>query len=216
MSRDTTTPTDKTYTIGESFYPIAPCEFERYERSDVVPDIQFPFDIQPGTVSFTHEPPKKGWVRYMHPEGAQYFCLQHALFMVYTDANLYTETILSKTDEFLQQVIEFISCHGDELQTVFDAETVDLVMDVTHSDQDLVCGYYFAHRPNQTIFWAHDFPASRRLWADVKGVRSELHILHTMQAQYWEHCALFPCSRRRHRKQLTKCEIFSFMEFLIL
>ncbi|KAE9391512.1 hypothetical protein BT96DRAFT_304191 [Gymnopus androsaceus JB14] len=138
---------------------------------------------------------QKGWVRYMHPEGAQYFCLQHALFMVYTDANLYTETILSKTDEFLQQVVEFISGHGHELHTVFDADTVDLVMDVTYSDQNLVCGYYFAHRPNQTIFWADDFPASRRLWADVKGVRSELHILHEMQAQYWEHCALFPCSR---------------------
>ncbi|KAF9041696.1 hypothetical protein BDP27DRAFT_759491 [Rhodocollybia butyracea] len=147
----------------------------------------------PGTINLTRKNPKE-WVRYTHPEGAQYFCYRHALFLVYTDANLYDSEILSKTEEFLRQVVGYVSRNEQKLHVVFDTKTIDLVMDVTYSGSELVCGYYFAHHPNQMIFWVDKFPASRRLWGDVKGVTSEQHILHAMQAQYWEHRALFPCS----------------------
>ncbi|KIK63338.1 hypothetical protein GYMLUDRAFT_57568 [Collybiopsis luxurians FD-317 M1] len=178
--------------IGPLFYAIAPSEFERYERSDTVPVRSLRWrESERMDEAFT---PRRG-----------------AIFSLET-RNLFNKVIMSQVEKFLEQVVEFVLQHQQEFSIHFDARTVDLVLDITYvNDSDLVCGYYFAHHQNRMIFWAEDFPASRRLWSDMKGVTSKLHILHAMQAQYWlvsdkflviskltedrEHCSLFPCSR---------------------
>ncbi|KAK0462977.1 uncharacterized protein EV420DRAFT_1639066 [Desarmillaria tabescens] len=177
--------------IGELFYPIAPTDFERYQRPDTVEDKHINYDIARLTVSFSREPPQP-WTSYIHPEGGRYFRWEHDLFTVYTDAHLFNPEVLQAVQQFVDQVDGYLTRH-DITEVSFDAENVDLVLDVTLSKSNrTICGYYFAYHPNRTVFWLDEFESSERLWRDINGVASQDHILHEIQSQYWHHCALFP------------------------
>ncbi|KAK0201106.1 hypothetical protein DFS33DRAFT_1106209 [Desarmillaria ectypa] len=140
------------------------------------------------------EPPQL-WTSYIHPEGARYFRCEHNLFTVYTDARLFDPGVLQAVQQFVDQVDEYLTRH-DIMEVLFDPEKVDLVLDVTLSEtKRTICGYYFAHHANRTVFWLDEFESSERLWFDINGVTSLDHILHETQSQYWHHCALFPSPR---------------------
>ncbi|KAK0497893.1 hypothetical protein EDD18DRAFT_124349 [Armillaria luteobubalina] len=180
--------------IGELFYPIAPTEFERSRRPDEVEDKHIRYNIGRLTISFSRETPQP-WTSYIHPEGARYFRGEHDLFTVYSDANLFDPETLRAVQQFVDQVDEYLTCH-DTTEVPFDAEAVDLVLDVTLSaTKRMICGYYFAYHPNRAVFWLDEFESSQRLWSKTNGVTSPDHILHEIQSQYWHHCALFPSPR---------------------
>ncbi|KAK0477833.1 hypothetical protein IW261DRAFT_1338212, partial [Armillaria novae-zelandiae] len=125
------------------------------------------------------------WTSYIHPEGARYFRRKHDLFTIYTDAHLFDPKILQAVQKFVDQIDEYLTRH-DTTEVSFDAETVDLILDVTLSKtKSMFCGYYFAHHANRTVFWLDDFKSSERLWPGIDGVSSPDHILHEIQSQYW-------------------------------
>ncbi|PBK82550.1 hypothetical protein ARMGADRAFT_1001603 [Armillaria gallica] len=178
--------------IGNLFYPIAPTEFERYQRPDEVDDKHINYDIARLTVSLSRSKTPQSWTSYIHPEGARYFRCEHDLFTIYTDAYLFDPEILQAVEKFVDQVGEYLTRH-DITEVSFDTEKVDLVLDVTLDEtKRTICGYYFAYHANRTVFWLDDFESSERLWRAINGVTSPDHILHEIQSQYWHHCALFP------------------------
>ncbi|KAK0492457.1 hypothetical protein EDD18DRAFT_1465347 [Armillaria luteobubalina] len=180
--------------IGELFYTISPTEFQRYQRPDEVEDKHINYDIARLTVSLSRETPQP-WTSYIHPEGARYFRRKHDLFTIHTDAHLFDLKILQAVQKFVDQIVEYLTGH-DTTEVSFDAETVDLILDVTLSQtKSMFCGYYFAYHTNRTVFWLDDFKSSERLWPAINGVSSPDHILHEIQSQYWHHCSLFPSPR---------------------
>lgn len=188
-------PSEACSVIGELFYTIAPTEFERYQRPDVVEDKHINYDIPRLTVSLARSELPQPWTSHTHPEGARYFRCEHDLFTIYTEARLLDPQILQAVRQFVDQVDEYLT-RRDVTEVSFDTENVDLVLDVTLSDtKRTICGYYFAHHENRTVFWLDEFESSERLWPDINGVTSPEHILHEIQSQYWHHCALFPSPR---------------------
>ncbi|KAK0189894.1 hypothetical protein F5146DRAFT_1139392 [Armillaria mellea] len=152
------------------------------------------YEIARLSVSLVRSEPPQPWISYIHPEGARYFCCEHNLFTIYTDARLFDLEILQAVRHFVDRVDEYLTCH--DIVVLFDPKEVDLVLDVTLSESKrTVCGYYFAYHANRTVFWLDDFESSERLWFKTNGVTSSDHILHEIQSQYWHHCALFPSPR---------------------
>ncbi|KAG7447110.1 uncharacterized protein BT62DRAFT_919083 [Guyanagaster necrorhizus] len=170
-------PSEACSVIGELFYTIAPTEFERYQRPDVVEDKHINYDIPRLTVSLARSELPQPWTSHTHPEGARYFRCEHDLFTIYTEARLLDPQILQAVRQFVDQVDEYLT-RRDVTEVSFDTENVDLVLDVTLSDtKRTICGYYFAHHENRTVFWLDEFESSERLWPDINGVTSPEHIL---------------------------------------
>ncbi|KAK0477829.1 hypothetical protein IW261DRAFT_1565613 [Armillaria novae-zelandiae] len=162
--------------IGELFYTIAPTEFQRYQRPDEVEDKHINYDIARLTVSLSRSETPQPPTSYIHPEGARYFRRKHDLFTIYTDAHLFDPKILQAVQKFVDQIDDYLMRH-DTTEVSFDAETVDLISDVTLSKtKSTFCGYYFAYHANRTVFWLDDFKSSERLWPGINGVSSPDHI----------------------------------------
>ncbi|THU81734.1 hypothetical protein K435DRAFT_735315 [Dendrothele bispora CBS 962.96] len=167
--------------------PMAPEMYRRYEDVQLVLEENVDHVFNPLTVNFEDGEIPQGWRQFTHPEGARYFCFTSQ--KVYTDANILDSRIHRFAMEFITQLIEFVRRYCITLP-----HENNLVLDIEKTEQGFLMGkYYLVDHSKRVIFWLDKFKANELLvLREVKGVTSLSHIGLEIEAQYWQHCYLFP------------------------
>ncbi|KAJ6588820.1 hypothetical protein B0H19DRAFT_220413 [Mycena capillaripes] len=171
-------------------FPGTPESVRRYDRKASAPDEPTQFTLPPLTISLLPNAPPPGWIACLHPEGAKYFF--HEEKRVFTDANLFDPPTLVFITDHIRIVTDFLRAHGVQLEP-----DVDLVLDeYIYSDQSKGCQYYFVNHQDRCVFWMDtaDSDMMFPIMTELNGVTSASHIRHELEAQYWNHCELFPRS----------------------
>ncbi|KAJ7640899.1 hypothetical protein DFH06DRAFT_1477813 [Mycena polygramma] len=176
--------------VHARIFPGTPESVRRYDRKAFVPDEPTQFVLPPLTISLDPNPPPPGWTVCLHPEGAQYFF--HEEKRVFTDANLFDPTMLKFITDNMDRITDFLRAHGVQV-----APDVDLVLDeYIYDDGSKGCQYYFVNHQGRCVFWMDKAESDMMfpIMTEVNGIASASHIRHELEAQYWNHCELFPRS----------------------
>ncbi|KAJ7163940.1 hypothetical protein C8R43DRAFT_1122900 [Mycena crocata] len=172
-------------------FPGTPDSVRRYEQKVVALNEATQFTIPSLTESVLPVEPPPGWTVCMHPEGAQYFF--HEEKRVFTDANLYDETLLEFMNTNVYNIHDFLRANGIQLKP-----HVDLVVDeYLYSDKTRGCQYYFVNHQDRSVFWVDHVRSDEILTTpgvNINGITTASHIRHVLEYQYWFHCELFPKS----------------------
>ncbi|KAF4583408.1 hypothetical protein AB1N83_008525 [Pleurotus pulmonarius] len=172
------------------FRPIAPKDFQRYERSRKIPRTWNDNGKIPPLSMRMADPTPAGWIAYEHPEGALYF--YHESKNTFTDANLRTWGVLDNISQLVDSFNSFVRLNKINLNP-----SIELVLDLEETGEDKGrCGYYLVDHDHRSIFWLDEFKkADLPDCNEVPGVTANAHIRHELAAQYWCHCELFPNTR---------------------
>ncbi|KAJ6473528.1 hypothetical protein C8R47DRAFT_1294502 [Mycena vitilis] len=176
--------------VHARIFPGTPESVRRYDRKALVHDEPTQFVIPPLTISLDPNAPPPGWTVWLHPEGAQYFF--HEEKRVFTDANLFDPTMLKFITDNMDRITDFLRAHGVQV-----APDVDLVLDeYIYEDGSKGCQYYFVNHQGRCVFWMDKAESDMMfpIMNEVNGITSASHIRHELEAQYWNHCELFPRS----------------------
>ncbi|KAJ6473541.1 hypothetical protein C8R47DRAFT_1053619 [Mycena vitilis] len=176
--------------VHARIFPGTPESVRRYDRKALVHDEPTQFVIPPLTISLDPNAPPPGWTVCLHPEGAQYFF--HEEKRVFTDANLFDPTMLKFITDNMDRITDFLRAHGVQV-----APDVDLVLDeYIYEDGSKGCQYYFVNHQGRCVFWMDKAESDMMfpIMNEVNGITSASHIRHELEAQYWNHCELFPRS----------------------
>ncbi|KIY47429.1 hypothetical protein FISHEDRAFT_74728 [Fistulina hepatica ATCC 64428] len=186
------------------FYPILPgnSEEDSYGRYTTARVRKLPKDgvdlcIPRMTISIPPKHLPEPWQTFLHPEGARYFF--NPRHRVLTDANIYDKTWYGHVDDCMKKLLDYVRSVNVELD-----KDVDIVLDVhesTRTEGRIVCGYYLASHTHRNIFWLDDFYTAR--FENVAGTDLTFWTS-ALEAQYWEHCSLFPSTLTLTAELLTE------------
>ncbi|KAK7017521.1 hypothetical protein VNI00_018600 [Paramarasmius palmivorus] len=169
-------------TASKAFRTIVPEGFGRYAREDIVLMQRTSYEIPLMTMRFDNERLPPGWKEFLHPEGARYFMYEPK--RLYTDANIYDDSILSHMNSLIGQYDQYIHRHNIHLSS-----HVNVVFDLSiDSEEEVRCKYYLVDHSTRMIFWLDTFELNESTlyaWSEVKGVTEVAHIRHVIEAQYW-------------------------------
>ncbi|KAJ7736310.1 hypothetical protein B0H16DRAFT_1574194 [Mycena metata] len=193
-----------------SVVPILPERFARYRLRDTIPrektEVERKCRIQPETFDLSADRVVPiGWKAVMHPEGARYFVDPQRRIL--TDTDLCDSRNLSNINRVVDLIVETVRTSssdparysallGEGTSSSSILPTLDLVIDIDPSHKNPEKGYYYFidHSPTgRTAFWVHPFQAEElEVWDQIAGPISRKHLKHAMEAQYWQHCTMFP------------------------
>ncbi|KAJ7666257.1 hypothetical protein DFH06DRAFT_1386392 [Mycena polygramma] len=176
--------------VHARIFPGTPESVRRYDRKAFVPDELTQFVLPPLTISLDPNPPPPGWTVCLHPEGARYFF--HEEKRVSTDANIFDPSMLKFITDNMRIIADFLCAQGIQF-----APDVDLVLDeYIYDDGSKGCQYYYVNHLGRCVFWL-DRAQSHSMFSistQLNGVSSASLIRNELEAQYWNHCELFPRS----------------------
>ncbi|KAJ7505944.1 hypothetical protein B0H11DRAFT_1976753 [Mycena galericulata] len=168
------------------FIPIAPQDFNRYDRCRHIKRIATDY-VLPPVSRIIHREPLAEWILHEHPEGALYF--RHKDQNVFTDIDLYDPAALVRLAFCKEQILR-----RPKADWLLRSGNVDLVLDIlTYDKTRLKCAYYFADHAERVVFWIDDF-SMRNLyvWKRVPGITTATHVKVALEVEYWRHLEYFP------------------------
>ncbi|KAJ8518590.1 hypothetical protein ONZ45_g4343 [Pleurotus djamor] len=159
-------------------------ELSRYNRRHLIPQAAPNVVIAALETGYTTED-VPGWTRYIHPDGAPYW--YHEEKKVLTDSNMLDSDALSKTEEFIRIIFDYIRAENIQLE-----RDVELVVELVKYDDDdhPRCGYYFISHRTRCLFWLESFDLSERLW-HAQAQTSLPHVKLEIEVSYWQHWEFF-------------------------
>ncbi|KAF8814751.1 hypothetical protein BYT27DRAFT_7334287 [Phlegmacium glaucopus] len=168
-------------------YPVAPENFQRYEKRRRIPNKATRVKMKPMLTGFSDRSDPPGWTLCTHPGGACYF--YNAEKRIFTDVDLYDSAYFKLIVLHIGIIETFIATNRIPIP----AET-DLVLDINMDANDtFATDYYFANHQLRTIFFLDHFSSDLLPnWEVIKGVSSGRHLKYEMEAQYWYHCVAYP------------------------
>ncbi|KAF8884897.1 hypothetical protein CPB84DRAFT_1788800 [Gymnopilus junonius] len=169
--------------------PVMPEGTQRYTRRPRIHRELTEMTIQPLTHIFEKPLPPEGWVKVVHPEGGRYFFNSEE--RTYTDADLYDPKILNQATKDIATLKTFISTNGITLPP-----DTDLLIDLYYDDDgDIMTIYYYVQHSSRSIFFLDTYEASSLgSWSEIQGARTDCHLRHEIEAQYWYFIQLYPTS----------------------
>ncbi|RXW22047.1 hypothetical protein EST38_g3803 [Candolleomyces aberdarensis] len=177
--------------LGHSaIFPIMPEFFQRYDRKTFSKKEETAMMIESFTLDFRPGPDPPGWKPIVHPEGILYFYNEEKSAV--TEANLYNHLYLEKITSDIATLEDFIRSRNLKMP-----EDYTLAMDLTMPLEGAsYTDYYYADHDKKIVFFLDDVAAESNLpvWSQLKGVTSIAHLKHEVEAQYWYHGVLYPCT----------------------
>ncbi|KAF8814748.1 hypothetical protein BYT27DRAFT_7205702 [Phlegmacium glaucopus] len=168
-------------------YPVAPENFQRYEKRRRIPNKATRVEMKPMLTDFSDRLDPPGWTLCTHPEGACYF--YNAEKRIFTDVDLYDSDFFQRIVLHIGIIEAFITRNH-----ILIPEETDLVLDISlDTNETYVTDYYFANHQLRTIFFLDHFSSDLLPnWEEIKGISSGRHLKYEMEAQYWCHCVTYP------------------------
>ncbi|KAJ7741402.1 hypothetical protein DFH07DRAFT_837908 [Mycena maculata] len=173
--------------VDSSLYPGTPevVRNRRYDKQVLIPNEPTRYTIDALTTSpFPLQLPE-GWTPCTHPEGAQFYF--HGERQIYTDSNILDDEIFDVIAKAIDTIDDFKRAHNILLEP-----SVDLVLDAY---PEWGCQYYFVNNQTRWIFWMDNAESDiLPITSELHGIKSasSMHTRHELEAQYWQHCHLFP------------------------
>ncbi|KAH9478558.1 hypothetical protein JR316_0009015 [Psilocybe cubensis] len=168
--------------------PTMPEANLRYEKRPRIHRRDYNMIVQPITTVFEKPTSPLGWLKYVHPEGLRYF--YHEQKRVFTDADLFDSKILAQIMEDIELCENFITENAIRMPA-----NIHLAMHLYYKEDDpsiIENNYYYVDHDTRTVFFLDTYdPSNLFSWYEISGCRTDSHLRHEIEAQYWYQILFF-------------------------